>query len=97
MDAYSPAGDSPYGAADMAGNVWEWTHSLYRDYLYDMEDGREDESASGRRAVRGGSFNNHRRNARAAARNNNDPDNRNNNLGLRVAVAHTSPLPPFSE
>jgi len=24
---YSPAGDSVYGAADMAGNVWEWTET----------------------------------------------------------------------
>lgn len=53
---YSPQGDSPYGCADMAGNVWEWTRSHWKGYPYRAEDGREalDTGESTPRVVRGG-------------------------------------------
>ena len=49
-----PAGASPYGAQDMAGNAWEWVASAYRPYPYRADDGREDLSAGPVRATRGG-------------------------------------------
>jgi formylglycine-generating enzyme required for sulfatase activity len=67
---YSSQGDSPYGCADMSGNVWEWTHSLFKPYPYQVNDGRENEKASGARALRGGSFIFSERLARCASRGN---------------------------
>ena len=49
-----PKGASPYGALDMAGQVWEWTRSLYRPYPYVPGDGRENLKAPGPRVARGG-------------------------------------------
>ncbi|MCL4826843.1 MAG: formylglycine-generating enzyme family protein [Caldilinea sp.] len=51
-----PKGASPYGMLDAAGNVWEWTNSLFTGYPYDTTDGREDSHSEERRTVRGGSF-----------------------------------------
>ncbi|NWG05950.1 MAG: SUMF1/EgtB/PvdO family nonheme iron enzyme [Chloroflexi bacterium] len=84
---FSPQGDSPYGCADMVGNVWEWTHSLYEPYPYKADDGREDESASGSRVLRGGSFNNNSRNARGACRYRYLPDSLYYGIGFRVAAS----------
>jgi formylglycine-generating enzyme required for sulfatase activity len=65
---FSPHGESLEGVADMVGNVWEWTSSLYKPYPYDARDGREGPLAEGWRVLRGGSWLNDRNVASATAR-----------------------------
>lgn len=92
---YSPQGDSPYGCSDMSGNVWEWTHSLYEEYPYVVNDGRENENdkLTSRlyRVQRGGSFIDDGGFANCTFRN--FPANAllGNNIGFRIVIA--PPLP----
>ncbi len=96
---YSPRGDSPYACIDMAGNVLEWTISLWgKDlferpfkYPYDLGDGREDVNAEGMRVMRGGSWESSRNDARCAYRDGNNPYNRWDFLGFRIVASPISP------
>ena len=71
----------------MAGNVWEWTHSLNQTYPYKPDDGREHDSASGLRVLRGGSFDGNASVVRAVSRLRFGPDSRDSSYGFRVALA----------
>lgn len=97
-----PMGASPYGVLDVAGNVWEWTRSLWGmgdleplfKYPYDPADGREALEAEPlmRRVLRGGSFNYPHDAARCACRNHLTPDSAGWYVGFRVVLLAEGPL-----
>ena len=83
-----PAGASPYGILDLAGNVWEWTSDHYDPGYYRISPDRDPRGpASGAsRSVRGGSWKNGMELVRSANRSSEKPDSRLNVLGFRVAM-----------
>ncbi len=93
----SRGGDSPYGLADMAGNVWEWTSSLFSFYPYKAEDGREDLEVKGSpRVLRGASFSGSQGYARCSYRNSSDPVPQFRSDACRVGWCAAPALPVAS-
>lgn len=91
----TPVGCFPLGATpksawlldDMAGNVWEWTCSVYKPYPYDASDGREDltNPSEQRFCLRGGGWYYRSVFLRASDRLLNTPDVCVNSRGFRLA------------
>jgi len=83
-----PAGASPYGVQDLAGNAWEWVSSAYRPYPYDPNDGREHPAAGPVRATRGGGHDSPAQEITTTHRGRNlsrNPASGHHNIGFRCA------------
>jgi|GEM_PF-4222601 len=90
-----PAGASPYGTLDMAGNALEWTNTqsgiCFSDppdflYPYRSDDGRESLEGNGCRVVRGGGSTDLPIDARTTVRSYWSPRTSNYNFGYRVVI-----------
>jgi len=73
---YFPEGASPCGAEDLAGNVWEWTRSIFEP----------DELAGETRVLRGGSFLSGAQDLCCSARGRRNPDHSGPDIGFRIVL-----------
>jgi formylglycine-generating enzyme required for sulfatase activity/glutaredoxin len=87
----SPAGDGPFGHADLLGQVWEWTSSLFRPYPYNAQDGREDMYTPERRILRGGNWSDGKYTNRVTARYLYPPFYSDMTTGVRLASCGKRP------
>ena len=85
-----PRGESPYGALDMVGSVWQWCADVFDARLHHRIDrqsprGPDDAPVAAHRSVRGGAWNTLRYSLRCANRNSYPATARFSNLGFRIA------------
>ena len=84
-----PTGASPYGALDMAGNVWEWVNDWFSETYYSESpySNPQGPPSGAYRVIRGGDWFEVWQAVRAANRNLNPPHMSGSDLGFRCAAS----------
>jgi eukaryotic-like serine/threonine-protein kinase len=85
-----PSAASPYGALDMAGNVWEWLNDWYGDNYYSTSPSSNPPgpSSGSYRVLRGGSWGSNDDYVRSALRYRFNPDDSDYSIGFRCSRSH---------
>lgn len=80
-------GKSPYGAYEMAGNVWEWVQDWYDEGYYKSSPGKNPKGPSEgqARVIRGGSWREKPDKLRSTNRGKQNPEDRRLYIGIRCA------------
>ncbi len=82
------SGASPYGALNLAGNVWEWVYDWYGPYKEGETRNPLELSTGFTKVFRGGSWEDNNGDIRSANRSDVSPSNVDGRIGFRCVVQH---------